>query len=443
MKPIVNTPFGAIRGIEQESVYLFYGLRYAKPLTPQSSFSKAKPVEPWEGVYDATSLPDNPIQSAANIGLKHIDHDCLFLNIAVPKGVSNAPVMVWIHGGSYSHGGVGKNNDDVNRPEYRLDRLCKATGCVIVAINYRLNVYGFLNLSFLGKGFDINNGLTDQLLALKFLQQIIPSFGGDKDNITLFGQSAGAACVLAHMARKESHPYFHKAISMSACVEHFFSPQESEVLGRRFLKMAHIRPEQSEKLLSTPKEKLIRLADRLERSTYLHHELRCAYSPTLDESFEGKDPLHFLQGCSKPLLIGHVADEARLFVYNIPKIVIPLVAPWIRIKPEKEGGSYLERSAKAVTKHIYIRPVDELISHAEGQCFRYRFDFATEYGKRTGLGAFHVSDVPILFGMDWFCQESKLEEIFEKYAQIFAEFAKTGNPGIPEYRSPSDLFILK
>ena len=443
MEKIISTPLGNIKGKEDDGVALFQGIPYAKPLTPATAFSRAEMVEPWEDTLDALLPSNNAPQTTRAAGLKYTDIDCLYLNIAAPSNASNVPIMVWIHGGSYCHGGAGKHNADPSVSEFRLSTLCKESGCLIISINYRLNLYGFLNLSFLAPDFPLNNGLEDQLLALKVIQILAPSFGGDIHNVTLFGQSSGAACILAHLARPASAPYFHKAIMMSPCVEHFFVEEESEKLGKRFLKYAHIK--NKEQLLSISDKAYRKVADRFELSAFLRRELRCAYSPTLDDSFVSANPLEFLRDNKKPILIGQTHDEGRLYIYHAPTPLLSIVAKYMKI-PRAEGKTWKEAYSDGLTKMVYTNPITALLEENHSPSYRYSFDFITPFGARTGQGAFHVCDVPILFGMDWFCNESKDPEIVEvakKYRQSFIQFAKTGNPGFEEYRLSQHIEHIK
>lgn len=225
------------------------------------------PPAKWESVYDATN--ENPGCYEANAILKKITgtEDCLALNIFTknlhPEKLQ--PVMVFIHGGGFQH---GSNSTALYSPDFLL-----MADVVVVTINYRLGAFGFLCLEDETLEVSGNAGLKDQRLALKFIKSNIKNFGGDADNITLMGQSAGASSVSWHCASESSKGFFHRAILMSGCVLNVWSltphkdwacrlakklgyqGTEDEVSVLRFLQQAN--PEQiveHQKTVLTPEE---------------------------------------------------------------------------------------------------------------------------------------------------------------------------------------------
>ena len=226
MEYTVNTPCGAIRGVASKNagVVAYKGVRYATA----GRFEYPKEVTSWEGVYDATEYGACAYQARAfydeSTSNKKVfyynefrkgehykySEDCLFLNIFVPeKSEGRLPVIIYIHGGSFTGGcGHEKHFDEPVWP---------TKGVIGVSINYRLGPLGFAVLPELKKeaGKCGNYGLYDQLVAIRWVRHNIASFGGDPDNITIMGQSAGAMSVQQHCLSPLSGGEFHKAVMCS------------------------------------------------------------------------------------------------------------------------------------------------------------------------------------------------------------------------------------
>ncbi|XP_049862978.1 venom carboxylesterase-6-like [Schistocerca gregaria] len=188
----------------------FHGIRYAAPPLGQYRFKDPQLPESWTGVKDTIEDGEQCLQWSLKIGSVTGSEDCLFLNlftpqISVQEHESKLPVMVWIHGGSWSSG-AGTSN--YYGPEFLMDR-----GVVFVSINYRLGPFGFFSTG--DSASPGNYGLKDQVAALKWIQQNIEYFGGDSNSVTIFGHDAGGASVHYHMLSSLSKGLFHAAISQS------------------------------------------------------------------------------------------------------------------------------------------------------------------------------------------------------------------------------------
>src|SRR4051812_24518459 len=213
-----TTPLGALEGVDLEGCERYAGIRYARAPVGDLRFRAPQPVEPWEGVYDATrfgpSAPQPPplAGSIIAIGDLHTDEDCLFVNVYTPAtDTGRRPVMVWIHGGAYTMG-----SGDM----YDGRSLVRRGDVVVVTLNYRLGVLGWLAVDHLdsslaGSG---NNGIRDQIEALRWVRDNISSFGGDPANVTVFGESAGGGSIGALLAAPDADGLFHKAIVESGPV---------------------------------------------------------------------------------------------------------------------------------------------------------------------------------------------------------------------------------
>lgn len=212
---IISTRLGKISGIDNGKVRTFLGVRYAEPPTGERRFLPAIMAAPWLGTFDATNHPNRPMQPqiAGTLGQTvpgELSEDCLFLNIVTPSVEGNSrPVLFWIHGGGFTAGSAN---------EYDGSVLAEQGEVVVVTINYRLGAFGFLNLASQGEAYagSASNGFRDQILALRWVHDNITDYGGDPDNVTIFGESAGGAAILSLLAAPSADGLYHKAIAHSA-----------------------------------------------------------------------------------------------------------------------------------------------------------------------------------------------------------------------------------
>ena len=210
-----TTPLGEIKGTDLEGCERYAGIRYAKPPVGARRFLPPEPVDPWDGLYDATSFGPSAPQAAPLPGAVGVQRDlvtsedCLYLNVYTPiADDGRRPVMVWIHGGAYVLG-----SGDI----YDGSALVRRGDVVVVTLNYRLGVLGWTPLDHLdpaltGSG---NNGLRDQIEALRWVRDNIASFGGDPGNVTIFGESAGGGSVAALLCAPEADGLYQRAIIQS------------------------------------------------------------------------------------------------------------------------------------------------------------------------------------------------------------------------------------
>lgn len=212
---LVNTKQGVLKGgvskTENDVEYLeFLEIPYAKPPIGDLRFKSPQSPDSWEGERLATVATKKPSQAFASFNIIAGTEDCLYLNVFTPKLQPNndklLPVMVWIHGGGFAFGN-GTIKEEAG-PDHFIGQ-----DVILVYINYRLNVFGFLSLDIPEAAG--NMGLKDQVMALKWVQENIAAFGGDKDNVTLYGVSAGGASIEYLMLSPMSKGLFHKAIIQS------------------------------------------------------------------------------------------------------------------------------------------------------------------------------------------------------------------------------------
>jgi para-nitrobenzyl esterase len=203
--PLVVTPSGPVVGLNGFGFLEFLGIPYAEPPVGDRRWAAPVPHSVWTEPV-VSSRPSGCPQAA--FGLNAGDEDCLYVNVHTPDPLpENAPVMVWIHGGAYIFG-EGVQTDRGTRG----DLLAKEHGVVVVSMNYRLGAFGFFAH---GDELSGNYGFQDQTLALAWVQSNIASFGGDPDNVTVFGESAGGQSVCLHLIAPASRGLFARAITQS------------------------------------------------------------------------------------------------------------------------------------------------------------------------------------------------------------------------------------
>ena len=216
--PQVNAPAGAVRGVNNGSIRVFKGIPYAQPPVGPLRWKAPQPLARWNGVRDATEFgaachqPPPRLSTIYTASPMPMSEDCLTLNVWTPANARNAPVFFWIHGGALSSGSS-------REPVYDGRRLAER-GVVVVSINYRLGVLGYLAHPELSaesaQGISGNYGLLDQIRALTWVKENVVAFGGDPANVTIAGESAGALSVMYLMASPLTRGLFAKGILESA-----------------------------------------------------------------------------------------------------------------------------------------------------------------------------------------------------------------------------------
>ena len=265
--PEVAVTGGTIRGQDMpDGTSLFLGIPYAAPPIGNLRWKPAQPVAAWQGTRDATQPPAPCLQHDEGWNKKDVEisaEDCLYLSIRTPKRQSHAsfPVLFWIHGGSNRAGsGFG----------YARDTTLAQRGVILVSIEYRLGVFGFLGLPELTaestQHASGNYALTDQIAALQWVQANIAGFGGDPGNVTIAGQSAGSADVLLLMASPLTKGLFTKAINESGVPGPPRTAAENEKLGEHLLELMHLPAGNKglEALRAAPAAAVLSISDKLE-----------------------------------------------------------------------------------------------------------------------------------------------------------------------------------
>ena len=307
---IANTSNGKILGFEKGGVLQFRGIRFATA----ERFGPPRAVEPWDDVFEATEFgaiaPQNPspLETMLGAGAMATSEDCLFLNVFTPAlDDTPRPVLVWIHGGGFT-AGAGST------PWYAGNRLVAQGDVVVVTINYRLGVLGFVNLDgFEGSG---NNGIRDQVTALEWVRDNISSFGGDPTNVTIFGESAGGMSVGTLLGTPSASGLFHRAIPQSGAAANIARPDESQRVAEQVLHALGLHHGDEEQLRDLDVAAILAAQQTVGQSLLADGNMFLPFCPVVDGVVLPRQPLDAVRdgsAASVPVLIGTTADEWNLF----------------------------------------------------------------------------------------------------------------------------------
>jgi len=449
---VVKTLDGKVHGklINNGKVRAFQGIPYAAPPVGGLRWKAPQPVAAWKGTLDATAYGHHCAQNHVFDDMVFQDsatpadagsEDCLYMNVYVPASKTakaKLPVMVWIHGGGYFGGASSE-------PRHNGDFL-PLKGIVLVTINYRLGVFGFLALPELASesgGFNGNYGLLDMVAALEWVKKNIADFGGDPNSVTIFGESAGSFAVSTLMAAPSAHGLFHRAIGESG-----------GALNSGALPVDGIA-------VVAPKD----AAWAKEAGANSLDDLRAMRTDEILAAASKKDAPHF-----GPVVDGRFLSEPVLDIYKAGKQVkVPLLAGFNRdegsffdsgMTAEKWAAMAVQRYADRADTFLKLYPGstdaaaaksaadfsgDQFIAYGTWKwmeidrttgnqnIYRYQLDLAAPPSKfHPGSYAFHSDDIEYVFGtLDtrpgavWRPEDYKLSDQIMSY---WTDFAKTGDP---------------
>ncbi|KAK5580623.1 hypothetical protein RB653_000645 [Dictyostelium firmibasis] len=449
---------GPIRGTTIDSHRVFYGIPFASPPIGELRYEDPQPPKPWNYVRDGTKQREQCIQkcelgdgSCSEVGTSE---DCLYLDVFIPRNISpgsKVPVMVFIPGGAFTQG-TG------SCPLYDSSKFANSS-VIVVNVNYRLGVLGFLCTNILSGNF----GFLDQVMALDWVQENIEVFGGDKDQVTLYGQSAGAFSVAAHLSSEKSAGKFHRAILSSSpftvglksqTVARGFAQRFSNKIGCDIEDIDCHRSKSPEEVLAIQREVSLKFGDKILDAFTI-------WSPVVDDVNINGQPLTMIkEGTTHdvPTIIGDVQDEARIFVYMLfKKNVLPIsYKTMVRVLFGLLNGNkvldlypspgFLQDCrpilSKLLTDYLFRCPgrysVVKSAQLNESPVFHYFYNHVSSAGHSLeqceGMVC-HGSELPMVFntyesGFDQDLDED--EKLFaEELNNYFANFVKYGNPSQP------------
>jgi para-nitrobenzyl esterase len=456
---VFKTTNGPVRGFRTSAdVVAVLGVPYAAPPFGAHRFRGPFPAPAWTGVRDCTAFGPVAPQSARLPGApvwSPDDEDILTVNIwtPAPEG-GRLPVLVWIHGGAYTFGSSAQ-------PDFDGTALARA-GLVVVTLNYRLGFEGFGHVPAAGAtAHPDNRGLLDQVAALRWVRENIAAFGGDPGNVTVAGQSSGAASVACLMVMDRARGLFHRAIAHSPASS--CSTRETAAATTREIAAAAGCPATPEGLTSATPQALITASDqvaddyRRDPASGSRHYDPVLYAPVLDGDVLPTDPLTGrAAGASREvdLLVCHTTEEYWLLdaVGSSAKVTtdaqLALFAEDFGL-PDGLVAGYRAAMPHAPVLDIYLAVFGDLLfgeygnrlvelhARAGGRAFLSRFD-----RRRTGpdgpVRAWHCADIPFVFGtLDTDCLAFLVggaptpadHALARRMRRAWVDFATTGDPG--------------
>jgi para-nitrobenzyl esterase len=419
---IVHTDTGAVRGLREDGVLAFKGIPYAA--SPSGALRWKPPQAPaaWSGIRDTTQFgPGCPQLARYGLTEAGYNEDCLSINVTVPPAHNmpagaKRPVIAWIYGGAFVGGSTAI---------YPLAHMALSGDEIVVSFNYRLGVFGFMASSAFARDSDGSYGLADQRAALRWIQRNIAAFGGDPNNVTVAGESAGAGSICMHLvAPTETTGLFSKAIIQSAnCSQQLRTLDEADRVGEKVAKLVSCAPGAGQ--LACLESKSVK--DMLDAASTVAGSDIMMYVPSVGASGVPEQPRAALKAgrfVHVPIINGGNRDELRLYVaYALQsggKVTRENYADMLRtaygdktdrILAEYPPSAYSSPAAAIGTVMSDYRPDNGLnncgfletgkLASAHGPVFQYEFADrdAPPVTENPGfeMGAVHSSELPYQF----------------------------------------------
>ncbi len=472
------TTAGRVQGYFTAGVHIFKGVPYGAP-TQQTRFAPPRPALPWSGLRIARQWPAecpqyNPPMGGEMGEMFHINNewaapqseDCLALNIWTP-GLDDGgkrPVMVWLHGGGFT---VGSGSSEL----YDGTNLCNKGDAVVVTLNHRLNLFGYLYLAGLSKSEEFadsgNAGILDIVEALRWVRDNIAQFGGDPGNVTIFGQSGGGAKVSTLLAMPVARGLFHRAIIQSGPGVRAIDIEDANKVTAEVLRRLELAPAQLNRLKSLSTADLtrvlanggggamgqLRLGPVVDGRTLTHHPF---------------DPVAPEISADIPVMIGCTTDEATavfgpgdasLFSLKQGDLVGRLT-PFLGPVAGEAAAAYHARLPDASPSTLFFRILSDHVMRrgtveiaerrfARGGAATHVYWFERPSPRFGGkYGALHSIDIPYVFdnvdlAKPLLGEDPGRYDLAQACSGAWLAFAKGGNPaapGLPEWRpyTPAD-----
>jgi para-nitrobenzyl esterase len=397
---------GIVAGRVHDATKRFLGIPFAAPAVGGARFRAPAERAPWTGVFEAFSSAPAPQQAkTVGVGLRgatRVDEDCLYLNVYAPaEVVQPLPVFVWIYGGGFIHG-------DASDPLFDGSNLAAAGAMVVVTINYRLGVWGFVPLH------QRNVGLRDQIAALEWVNRNVAAFGGDPANVTVAGESAGAMSVCNLLAAPSARGLFHRAIAQSGAADNVATRAQADETAAILREELGVEPDDADAAT------LLRAQLAVMRQLRpVHHA--SPIRPHVDGDVLPINPRTAAQsGAHVPLIIGTNRDEYRLYIRSSLKLDdAGLTSHLVRRLKERDVSDPSAIAARVLAHYRSLaqdarNPNAAMLSDVETE-LRFRdpmYRYATARGANTWvyqfdwpspalrgwLGATHAIEIPFVFG---------------------------------------------
>jgi para-nitrobenzyl esterase len=459
---IVTTNSGKLEGTFDNGLYIFKGIPYAAPPVGELRWMPPRPSEPWSGVRPAKKYaaisPQNAMPMAApgmpDFSKELQDEDCLFLNVWTP-GLDDArrPVIFWIHGGAFI---IGAGTE----PFLEGGKLAKRGDIVLVSINDRLGAFGFINLKEITGGkipATGNEGLLDQIAALEWVHDNIAAFGGNPDNVTVAGFSAGGMSIGDLLSMPLARGKFHKAINRSGATNTVATIDSAVGISEQFLKVLKLNNKDIAALRALKTPQLLDGQQRLGAIVREADSRMTPFMPVVDGGVMPDFPIEAIKkGYAKNVAImaGNTLDELKIMTGMdpamrnlddagllkrlnrlLPADLVPGVVKVYRevLKRRGSNATPLDIMATISTDLMFRIPTIRLVeAQRDNGVPAYNYYFTYKSPAMGGiLGAMHGLDIPFLFGSldaDFTGAGTEQENLALKIQDSCIAFARTGDP---------------
>lgn len=475
-----ETTEGRVRGkvvhvLDNEPVEEYVGIPYAEPPVDKLRFRPPQPKKSWPDTLDATSTrtacPQIEMQLVIMNNATYTE-DCLHLNVWVPekamKPGAKQPVLVWIHGGGFTFGSA-------NQWEYNGAVLAATTDVVVVAMNYRLSILGFMSAN--SPEAPGNVGMLDQVMVLKWIQRNIEHFGGDPDRVTLFGESAGAMSAHAHVLSPMSEGLFKRAVLMSGTmynIDLWDMVHESMVKGNKVANIVGCSRGGNIDLSSNAEEIVDcfrkKSADELVKAAAESvAPKKIPFAPIYHDAFLPKMPLVAMNRgffASVDIVAGVTSDEGALMLVFPPKPdLLPddldgsnseklkdslraALSSWVKEDipdiedkyaddaPRGDGNALRRQYLDYLSDRLFNCPLQffaEKHSERGNKVFAYVFGHKYDaFNLPAWMGVPHATDLHFAFGIPYAAErDSPNGRMSEAYMRMLGSFSENGRPELP------------
>ena len=448
MLKLVKTENGLVRGLPGNNtrISVFKGIPFAAPPVGENRWKAPQPCKDWDGIYDAYKFAPISVQDQPGVGTDiycrewHVDpdieisEDCLYLNVWTPAKSEDdkLPVLVWFFGGGFQWGYTAEM-------EFNGENLAKK-GIIVVSVNYRLGAIGFLSHPDLFKespDAPANFGMLDQLAGLKWVKKNIASFGGDPENITIAGQSAGGGSVLNHLTSRSSIGLYQKAVILSGIIQFPYIPDsvispkeidEACSYGVKFFDRLGVKTIEEARKLDVSYIREVYAKFRETEGFF--------FTPMIDKVFLEDNPLSlFAQGkhAHVPLMSGNTFDEFPCFIQADSDEKFKAKAGDIFGDKTDEFLSFPEAQKTNGNMHAPVRAIECAVkaafSHNDKPSYYYSFE--PDIPGYDNPGTFHSVDLWFFFdnlGECWRPFTGRHFDLARNISTYFVNFIKNGDP---------------
>jgi len=454
-RPVVATRAGRLAGAMEGGVFVFRGIPYGEPTGGAARFLPPRPKQGWDGIREATAFGARCPQRGGpgGPGSSRFSEDCLVANVWTASLEGEKPVMVWLHGGGWE---VGGGDDPVSNGAW----LARMQDVVLVSINHRLNVFGYLDLSGIGGeayAHSANAGILDIALALQWVRDNAAAFGGDPDRVLIFGQSGGGRKTSTMMAMPAAAGLFQRCVVESGPALRMDERDVATDRAERLLHRLGIGPGELDRLATVPTARLTAAGIEVRNETG-------QFRPVVDGSSLPRHPFHPdapLISAQVPMMIGTARDETALFLGNEPAYAAmsaaELLAQSARFFPEGEAagaiatwrGMFPDFSngklfARLTTDRSYFLDAtlqaERKAALGRAPAFLYTIDWQSTVGAFDHVTP-HGTELPFVFGnlAAWpflGAITPKAEMLRSTMSGAWASFARNGvpdHPGMPQW----------